>query len=501
MGLFGRGKGGGLMNVIRCDEEDYLVWKWRPLGQEINSTTRENSIRYGSSLRVKDGEVAVFLYRQKDGTMQDFIVGPYDDTIKTANFPVLSSIVGMAFGGESPFQAEIYYINIQGRNQLKFAVPYFNMFDPRFPEMSIPVSVRGNITFSLEDYRNFIKLNRMVDFSLDKFREQIKSTLIRFVKSKVTNTIISNKIPLVQAEMYVDQLSQLMEDDMRNRLHEFGVEMKYFDINNIEIDKESENYTKLLALTSEATAKAAQIQVDYNLNSMQTQGNINLETMRTQSEVNLKNLRDMQRINMENAEETMRIQREEGQYAQHLRSQQDNLGAFSAALNADVLKTGMNNLGQMGTMSLGGDGGTMNPAGMMTGMMMGGAIGQQMAGMMGNMNQALNNPNQQNGMMGGGMTNPNMQGTTPPPMPGATPPPLPGTAPTPPSTAYHVSVNGSQAGPYNYQQLQQLVQTGQMTPQTYVWAQGMAGWEMAGNVQELTSLFMQSQPPVPPPLP
>ena len=161
----------------------------------------------------------------------------------------------------------------------------------------------------------------------------------------------------------------------------------------------------------------------------------------------------------------------------------------------------MNNLGQMGTMSLGGDGGTMNPAGMMTGMMMGGAIGQQMAGMMGNMNQALNNPNQQNGMMGGGMTNPNMQGTTPPPMPGATPPPLPGTAPTPPSTTYHVSVNGSQAGPYNYQQLQQLVQTGQMTPQTYVWAQGMAGWEMAGNVQELTSLFMQSQPPVPPPLP
>ena len=44
--------------------------------------------------------------------MQDFIVGPYDDTIKTANFPILSSIVGLAFGGESPFQAEIYFINL-----------------------------------------------------------------------------------------------------------------------------------------------------------------------------------------------------------------------------------------------------------------------------------------------------------------------------------------------------------------------------------------------------
>lgn len=104
MGLFGRGKSGGQMNVIRCDEQEYLVWKWRPEGQDVNSTTRENSIRYGSSLRVKDGELAVFVYKQKDGTMQDFIVGPYDETIKTANFPVLASIVGLAFGGESPFQ-------------------------------------------------------------------------------------------------------------------------------------------------------------------------------------------------------------------------------------------------------------------------------------------------------------------------------------------------------------------------------------------------------------
>ena len=102
MGLFGRDKSGGLMNVIRCDQQDYLVWKWRPENQEVNSTSRENAIRYGSSLRVKDGEVAVFVYKQQNGTCQDFIEGPYDDTIKTDNFPVLSSIVGLAFGGESP---------------------------------------------------------------------------------------------------------------------------------------------------------------------------------------------------------------------------------------------------------------------------------------------------------------------------------------------------------------------------------------------------------------
>ena len=41
-----------------------------------------------------------------------FIVGPYDQTIKTANFPILTNIVGSAFGGTSPFQAEIYFMNL-----------------------------------------------------------------------------------------------------------------------------------------------------------------------------------------------------------------------------------------------------------------------------------------------------------------------------------------------------------------------------------------------------
>ena len=57
MGLFFNRKEGGIMDVIRCDEENYLVWKWRPKGQEANSTSKENAIRYGSSLRVKEGEM------------------------------------------------------------------------------------------------------------------------------------------------------------------------------------------------------------------------------------------------------------------------------------------------------------------------------------------------------------------------------------------------------------------------------------------------------------
>ena len=69
---------GGLMNVIRCDQKKYLVWKWRT-ADEANSTKKENAIRYGSSLRVKDGELAVFvclLFPKNDGTFSNNVFNP-----------------------------------------------------------------------------------------------------------------------------------------------------------------------------------------------------------------------------------------------------------------------------------------------------------------------------------------------------------------------------------------------------------------------------------------
>ena len=138
---------GGFMDEIRCDEPSYLIWKWHPSGSELGDNNRENAIRWGSSLRVKDGEVAVFVYKQPNGQMQDFIVGPYDQIIKTENFPVLASIVGLAYEGGTPFQAEVYFINLAQIVQTKFAVPYFDVYDPRFSDFGVPIAVRGTVSF------------------------------------------------------------------------------------------------------------------------------------------------------------------------------------------------------------------------------------------------------------------------------------------------------------------------------------------------------------------
>lgn len=458
MALFDKNnRKGGFMDEIRCDETSYLIWKWHPSGVQSGETVRENSIRWGSSLRVKDGEVAVFVYKQKDGKMQDFIVGPYDQIIKTANFPVLASIVGLAYEGGTPFQAEVYYINLAQIIQVKFGVPFFDVYDPRFEDFGVPVAVRGTISFKISDYRQFIKLHRLNDFNLVDFQQQIKDAVTRYVKDVVANSPAAHSIPLVQIETKTAQINDVAELDISERLQEnFGVTVSGVDISTIEIDKSSEGYRQLMSVTKDiagATAKA-------------------------EAEAKIKDIADKQRIEVENYEETLRIQREEGQYAQHKATQSANIGAFQVEKQAEVGVAGAEALGKMGAngaggIDLGGDGGNgggmgFNPAAMMASMAVGGVVGQNIAGAMGTAMSGINHP-LQNGM---------------------TPPPVP-------VVSYHIAVNGQAAGPFDIATLTQMANTGQLTADSLVWKNGMAQWAKAGTVDELKGLFT-AMPPIPP---
>ncbi len=452
MGLFNKKTEGGLMDIIRCDEKEYLIWKWRPSG-EANSTKKENSIRWGSSLRVKDGEIAIFQYKQKGGTIQDFIVGPHDETIKTANFPILASIVGSLWGGSSPFQAEIYFINLEGNAQIKFGIPYFNVYDPRFLDFGAPVSARGTLTFNITDYKSFIKLHRLINFDMDDFRFQIKDALTKYVKGIITNIPQDNGIPVLQMERKILEINDFIEPKLKHALeNDYGVNLKRFDLATIEFDKESEEYYTLVKVTREQQEK----------------------TTTAQTDVNIKNLQDTQEINATNMEETLRIQREEAQRAQKLQMETQNISAHQLNQQTVVAQTAAESMGKMGSSGSGGSGtgggGMMDPGSMMASMAMGGAVGSGMAGAVGGMMQGMNEQKQ-----------------TPPP---------------PPQVHYNISVNGQQSGPFAWEQLQQMVKSGQITKDTHVWKQGMVDWELAGNVQELSSLFGVVPPtPLPPPPP
>lgn len=436
MSLFGK-KTGGFMDEIRCDEPSYLIWKWHPAGSQLGTNDRENSIRWGSSLRVKDGEVAVFVYKQKDGTMQDFIEGPFSQMLKTANLPILASIIGLAYDGGTPFQAEVYFINLARIIQVRFGVPFFDVYDPRFTDFGVPVAVRGTVSFRISDYREFIKLHRLSSFNLDDFQKQLRDTVSRYIKDTVANAPAANNIPVIQIESRIAQINDAAEYDIKERLKEdFGVTVSGVDIGAIEIDKGSEGYQQLMAVTKDITAAKTQAETaDYI--------------------------------------ERLRIQREEGQYALHKQTQSANFAAFQTEKQAEVGIAGANALGQMGANGAGnvnlgeGGGAGFNPAAMMAGMAVGGAVGQNMAGMMSGMMSGMNQQ----------------------PAPSAVPPPIP-------SITYHVVVDGQATGPYDLAALKQMVDAGQLTSDSLVWQAGMVTWEKAGAIDSLKELF-NITPPIP----
>ncbi len=440
------------MNVIRCDEPSYLIWKWRPEGQEGN---RENSIRVGSSIRVKDGEVAVFVYKKSNEVYQDFIEGPYDGILSTKNIPVLANIIGLAYQGDTPFQAEVYFINTAGIIQVPFGVPYFDLFDPRYQDFSVPVAVRGTITFKITEYKDFVRLHRLVEFSLEDFQEQIRDKVIQNVKGIVANIPAETGLPAVQIERNIPLVNTTAQEKLQMLLEPiFGIEIITTDISTIELDKTSAGYRELKKVTQDVTSA----------------------TIEAQKAADVKNIADMQRINAENYEETLRIQREEGQYAQHLQSQSANMAAYQIGAQTQVGVAGAKALGQMGaaggtSVNMSGGGG-MNLPGMMTGMAIGGAIGQNLAGTMNTMMNPMQNMAA------------NAQTMTPPPITAG---------------VYHVAVNGQATGPFDIATLTNMAANGNLAKETLVWKNGMAEWTAAGSVAELANVFAPAgMPPIPP---
>ncbi len=111
--------------------------------------------------------------------------------------------------------------------------------------------------------------------------------------------------------------------------------------------------------------------------------------------------------------------------------------------------------------------------------MMGMMMGQQMAG---GINGALVQPDGQAQVSNQAQAAPNMA-----------PPPIP----QPTNIQFFVAVNGAQTGPYALAAMAQMIGQNQIAKETLVWAEGMAGWEMAGNIAELSTLFGQVPPPIP----
>ena len=74
------------------------VFAWKFPSDELSTFTQ---------LIVNESQEAILV---KDGQFADiFKAGRY--RLTTANIPILNNIINLPFGGESPFKAEVWYVN------------------------------------------------------------------------------------------------------------------------------------------------------------------------------------------------------------------------------------------------------------------------------------------------------------------------------------------------------------------------------------------------------
>ena len=355
--------------------------------------------------------------------------------------------------------------NLSKGSQLNFAIPYFDVFDPRLQDYGVPVSVHGAVVYAIEDMDLFHSVNRNEGYSDETFKNKLRGQLTKFIKSVVSNAPSDAQIPVVQIERKIFEISELIQQRVTPQVEKlFGITIRSLDITGINVDKESRGYRELKALTADLEKERMMAQhnaqiSNFNLNNdlqqdmLKKQSELNLDAMGRKQELDLGGQEELQRMNLQNQRETMRIQREEMQRASRLQTEQTFMGAHQANLNAGVLNNATDN--------------GIN------------AFRQQTMGGMNNM-----------GQMGGAPQMPGQKG-----MGGA--PQMPGMGASVPQVQYYIGINGQQYGPCDWNKLQQLVQQGQLTQQSYVWKNGMAQWEFAGNVAELAPLFQGTAPQMP----
>ena len=134
------------------DTSDTMVWRF---------PRYENEIKYGAQLIVRQSQSAVFVNL---GEIADvFSSGTHHLT--TNNLPVLTTLMGWKYGFQSPFKAEVYFVNTRNFTNLKWGTK--NPVTLRDPEFG-PVRLRayGTYVVKISDPIKFLNFSSTVQAGL-----------------------------------------------------------------------------------------------------------------------------------------------------------------------------------------------------------------------------------------------------------------------------------------------------------------------------------------------
>lgn len=237
MGLFNKLKN-EFIDIIEWvdNSNDTIVWKFPRF---------QNEIKMGAQLTVRESQVAIFM---NEGKIADvFQPGRYE--LQTQNMPILTTLKGWKYGFNSPFKADIYFVNTKQFIDQKWGTKNpITLSDPRFG--FIELRAFGNFAFRVTDGGKFIKeiAGTNENFSTEDVAEQLRSMIV----TKFTDAVGEGNIPVEKFAANMDELSKLGQAKLNEDFLEYGLNITKFLVENVsmpeELKKEIFNYSRLHAI-------------------------------------------------------------------------------------------------------------------------------------------------------------------------------------------------------------------------------------------------------------
>jgi membrane protease subunit (stomatin/prohibitin family) len=218
----------------------------------------QNEIKNGAKLIVREGQAAVFI---NEGQLADvFTPGTYDLT--TQNLPILTTLKGWKYGFNSPFKAEVYFVNTHLFTDEKWGTKNpITLSDERFG--LVEIRAFGTYAFKVSNPGKFIVDIVGTDSNFTNF--EINEHLKSLIATRFTDTVGEANLPIELYAANTSELSETCQDVMQPEFTSVGISLEKFYIENVsmpeELKKEIFEYSRidkldLDKLTKFKTAKA-----------------------------------------------------------------------------------------------------------------------------------------------------------------------------------------------------------------------------------------------------
>ncbi len=212
----------------------------------------QNEIKNGAKLIVREGQTAVFV---NEGQLADvFTPGTYDLTTK--NLPILATLKGWKYGFNSPFKAEVYFVNTHLFTDEKWGTKNpVTLSDARFG--LVEIRAFGTYAFRISDAGKFIIDIVGTDNNFTNF--EINEHLKSLIATRFTDTVGEANLPIELYAANTTELSDTCREVMAPEFESVGISLEKFFIENVsmpeDLKKEIFEYSRLDKLDMQKLAQ------------------------------------------------------------------------------------------------------------------------------------------------------------------------------------------------------------------------------------------------------